>query len=149
MENPKLIYLRSELNSNEYRCPITPQDVNKLITAGFTIYVEFSNNRIFDNLEYIKAGAIITTEPWYVEKFHSGLIIGLKDIPNLEKLRERLLNEIESLQNGTTSINQAKAVSNLANAAINSVMAEIMATKALPDNSQKALSHDYIDIEKV
>jgi len=28
-------------------------------------------------------------------------------------------------------------------------MVEIMATKALPDNPQKALSHDYIDIEKV
>jgi len=71
------------------------------------------------------------------------------NIPNLEKLRERLLNEIESLQNGTTSINQAKAVSNLANAAINSVMVEIMATKSLPDNPQKALENDYIDIEKV
>jgi saccharopine dehydrogenase (NAD+, L-lysine-forming) len=86
MGNPKLIYLRSELNSNEYRCPITPQDVNKLITAGFTIYVELSNNRIFDNVEYIKAGAIITTEPWYTEKFKFGLIIGLKDIPKIEKL---------------------------------------------------------------
>lgn len=71
------------------------------------------------------------------------------NIPNLEKLRERLLNEIESLQEGRTSINQAKAVSNLANAAINSVMAEIMATKALPDNQQKALGNDYIDIEKM
>lgn len=71
------------------------------------------------------------------------------NIPNLEKLRERLLNEIESLQNGSTSINQAKAVSNLANAAINSVMAEIMATKALPDNPQKALENDYIDGEKL
>ena len=86
MGNPKLIYLRSELNSNEYRCPIIPQDVNKLITAGFTIYVELSCNRIFDKIEYIKAGAIITTEPWYAQKFQSGLIIGLKDIPNLEKL---------------------------------------------------------------
>jgi hypothetical protein len=71
------------------------------------------------------------------------------NIPDLSKLRERLLNEIESLQNGSTSINQAKAVSNLANAAINSVIAELMATKALPDNQQKALGHDYIDIEKV
>jgi hypothetical protein len=71
------------------------------------------------------------------------------NIPDLSKLRERLINEIESLQNGSTSINQAKAVSNLANAAINSVLAELMATKALPDNQQKALGHDYIDIEKV
>ena len=86
MGNPKLIYLRSELNSNEYRCPITPYDVNKLIAVGFTIYVESSNNRIFNNIEYLNSGAIITTEPWYSQKFQSGLIIGLKDIPNLEKL---------------------------------------------------------------
>jgi recombinational DNA repair protein RecT len=71
------------------------------------------------------------------------------NIPDLSKLRDRLLNEIESLQNGSTSINQAKAVSNLANATINSVMAELMATKALPDNQKKALGHDYIDIEEV
>jgi Fic family protein len=71
------------------------------------------------------------------------------NIPDLSKLRERLINEIESLQNGTTSINQAKAVSNLANATINSVLAELMATKALPDNEKKALGHDYIDGEKV
>jgi hypothetical protein len=62
-------------------------------------------------------------------------------IPNLEKLRERLLKDIESLQNGTTSINQAKAVSNLANAAINSVMAELMATKALPRNYNPCKIH--------
>ena len=71
------------------------------------------------------------------------------NIPDLSKLRERLQNEIESLQEGRTSINQAKAVSNLANATINSVLAEIMATKALPDNPQKFLDHDYIDIEKM
>ena len=71
------------------------------------------------------------------------------NIPDLSQLRARLLNEIESLQNGSTSINQAKAVSNLANATINSVMAELMATKALPDNTQKAIERDYIDIEKM
>jgi len=71
------------------------------------------------------------------------------NIPNLEKLRERLQNEIESLQEGRTSINQAKAVANLANAAINSIMTEIMATKALPDNPKKVLENDYIDSEKV
>ena len=71
------------------------------------------------------------------------------NIPDLTQLRIRLQSEIESLQNGTTSINQAKTVSNLANSIINSVMVELMATKALPDNDKKALGHDYIDIEKV
>jgi len=71
------------------------------------------------------------------------------NIPNLSKLRERLQSEIESLQEGRTSINQAKAISNLANATINSILAEIMATKALPDNQQKVIEHDYIDIQKM
>ena len=68
------------------------------------------------------------------------------NIPDLTALRERLQLEIETLQAGETSINQAKVVSNLANGVINSVLAEIMATKALPDNSNKVLEHDYIDI---
>jgi len=67
--------------------------------------------------------------------------------PNLSLLRERLQQEIQTLQSGETSINQGKVVSNLANAVINSVLAEIMATKALPDNPNKAIEHDYIDIE--
>ena len=67
--------------------------------------------------------------------------------PNLSLLRERLQQEIQTLQSGETSINQGKVVSNLANAVINSVLAEIMATKALPDNPNKAIEYDYIDIE--
>ena len=84
------------------------------------------------------------------------------NIPDLSLLREQLLNEIENLQAGITSINQAKApsaksvvdlaakaVSNLANSMINSVLAELMTTKALPDNPHKEIGHDYIDIEKM
>jgi hypothetical protein len=68
------------------------------------------------------------------------------NIPDLSILRERLHQEIASLQAGETSINQAKVVSNLANGMINSVLAEIMATKALPDNPNKVIERDYIDI---
>ena len=52
-------------------------------------------------------------------------------IPDLSKLRERLQNEIASLRAGTTSINQDKAVSNMDNATINSVMDEIIETRRL------------------
>ena len=68
------------------------------------------------------------------------------NIPDLTILRERLQQEIETLQAGETSINQAKVVSNLANGMINSVLAEIMATKALPDNPNKVIERDYIEI---
>lgn len=70
------------------------------------------------------------------------------NIPDMTALRAKLEQEIENVQNGTTSINQAKVVSNLANGVINSWLVEIAATKALPDNPQKALEHDYIDMPK-
>jgi hypothetical protein len=69
------------------------------------------------------------------------------NIPDFTHMRQRLEKEIESLQDGLTSINQAKAVSLLANGIIASVAVEIAATKALPDNQHEALEHDYIDIE--
>jgi len=69
------------------------------------------------------------------------------NIPDMTALRERLLAEIEGVQNGTVSINQAKVVSNLANGVINSWLVEIAATKATPDNAQKVIKHDYIDGE--
>jgi hypothetical protein len=67
--------------------------------------------------------------------------------PDLSLLRSQLQQEIQTLQAGETSINQAKVLSNLANGIINSVLAEIMATKALPDNPSKVTERDYIDIE--
>lgn len=70
------------------------------------------------------------------------------NIPDMTKLRERLLAEIEAVQNGTSSINQARVVSNLANGVINSWLVEIAATKATPDNDQKVIERDYIDAEK-
>ena len=68
------------------------------------------------------------------------------NIPDMTELRKRLLAEIKGVQNGTVSINQAKVVSNLANGVINSWLVEIAATKALPDNEQKVIERDYIDI---
>jgi len=70
------------------------------------------------------------------------------NIPDLSALRVRLQKEIENLQDGKSSINQAKAMSNLANAVISSVMAEIAAVKSLPDNQSKVISYDYIDVEQ-
>jgi hypothetical protein len=68
------------------------------------------------------------------------------NIPDMTALRAKLEQEIENVQNGTTSINQAKVVNNLANGVINSWLVEIAATKALPDNNQKVLEHEYIDM---
>ena len=69
------------------------------------------------------------------------------NIPDMTILRERLLTEIDGVQNGTVSINKAKVISNLANGVINSWLVEIAATKALPDNEQKVIERGCIDIE--
>ena len=64
---------------------------------------------------------------------------------DLSGLRKALMQEIKNLQDGKTSINQAKQVAALANATINSCLVEIAETKALPDNPNKQLTVDYID----
>jgi len=69
------------------------------------------------------------------------------NIPDMTSLRAKLEAEIEGVQNGMVSINQAKVVSNLTNSVINSWLVEIAATKATPDNTQKVIEHDYIDGE--
>jgi len=81
-----ILYLRSELNDFEYRTPIIPDDIIKLINNGFIVYVESSKYRIYKDEEYKNAGAIITKKKWYDTKFNNGLIIGLKDIDYLDKL---------------------------------------------------------------
>ena len=80
------IYLRNEINPDEYRTPITPRDVGILIRYGYCIYVQNSNHRIYSNDEYAIYGAIITDIPWYDLQTKNTIIIGLKDLPELHKL---------------------------------------------------------------
>jgi len=78
-----IIYLRSETYPNETRSVLVPEDITKLISSGFKVYVEESH-RIFPDSDFVKAGAILTKEPWYSQP--SDLIIGLKELSNLDKL---------------------------------------------------------------
>ena len=86
MESSILIYLRAELNENEFRCPLIPLDIKKLIDYGYKVYVESSIYRVYEDVEYEKVGAIITKKSWYDNEFKNALIIGLKEISNLDKL---------------------------------------------------------------
>ena len=79
------IYLRKETYVNESRTPIVPEHVNKLIKAGFQIIVESSEKRVFSDMDFLEQGAIITTEPWFSQPSET-LIIGLKELTNLDKL---------------------------------------------------------------
>jgi saccharopine dehydrogenase (NAD+, L-lysine-forming) len=86
MSNKKyIIYIRSE-NINEYRTPIIPKDLYLLINNGYIVYIQNSSHRIYSNNEYIKYGGIITTEEWYSPRFKDAIIIGIKELSNLEKL---------------------------------------------------------------
>ena len=80
----KSIFLRKESIKNEYRTPLVPGDVQTLISNGFKVYVESSESRIYSDFEYEICGAIITTSNW--TKFSDSLIIGLKELDNLNLL---------------------------------------------------------------
>ncbi len=82
--NIKSIFLRKEVYPNEFRCPIVPNDVKILRENGFKVIVQSSSFRCFSNYEFEKAGAIITDENWSF--FPNSLIIGLKELDNIEKL---------------------------------------------------------------
>ena len=82
----KIIYIRKELNNNEKRTPIIPSDIKNLINNNYSIYIESSQNRIFNDNEYEKEGAFITILKWEHPKFKDALIIGLKELDNLNNL---------------------------------------------------------------
>lgn len=78
------IFIRNETYNNEYRCPVVPKDISLLISYGYIVYVESSNNRCYTNDEYENYGAIIITSNWI--NYNDCLIIGLKELTNLNNL---------------------------------------------------------------
>ena len=82
----KIIYIRSETIKNEYRTPLNPQHINILINNGFIVYIQSSLYRIYKDKEYIENGGIITSDEWYSQKYKNALIIGIKELSNLDKL---------------------------------------------------------------
>jgi saccharopine dehydrogenase (NAD+, L-lysine-forming) len=76
------IYIRDEYFDNEFRTPLVPNDIKKLINNNFLIYIESSNKRIYKDNEYSIAN--ITTKKWYDDEFKEALIIGLKDFDKKE-----------------------------------------------------------------
>jgi saccharopine dehydrogenase (NAD+, L-lysine-forming) len=75
------IYIRDEYIDNEYRTPLVPNDIKRLIDNNFIIYIELSNKRIYTDNDYLKIDnrIIITNIKWYENEFKDALIIGLKD----------------------------------------------------------------------
>jgi saccharopine dehydrogenase (NAD+, L-lysine-forming) len=85
-----IIYIRRESIDNEFRAPLTPNDIKILIKNGFIIYVQSCLNRIFNDEEYNISGATITNKSWFDEIFNDAIIIGIKELTNLEKLNNNI-----------------------------------------------------------
>lgn len=74
----------------EHRSALTPTTTKALIDAGYTVNVERSPERIFDDEEFEKAGATLVPENTWREAPTDHIIIGLKELP-VEDCRSHLV----------------------------------------------------------
>jgi len=81
-----IIYIRKEIINNEYRTPLIPNHITILINNGFIVYIQYCLNRIYHNNDYVEQGGIITKEEWFSPRFKNAIIIGIKELNNLDKL---------------------------------------------------------------
>lgn len=65
----------------EHRSALTPTTAKALIDAGYTVNVERSPERIFDDSEFEKVGAKLVPENTWREAPTDNIIIGLKELP--------------------------------------------------------------------
>ena len=86
MVEKKIIYIRKEKINNEYRTPLIPCHVKILVNHGFIIYIQNSIERVYNNDQYIENGCIITNKEWYDLLFKDAIIIGIKELKDLDKL---------------------------------------------------------------
>ncbi|KAH9906359.1 hypothetical protein F4778DRAFT_769454 [Xylariomycetidae sp. FL2044] len=77
---PTVLHLRSETKPLERRSALTPTTAKALIDAGYTVNVEKSSLRIFDDQEFADVGAhLVSTGSWKdVSTDH--IIVGLKEL---------------------------------------------------------------------
>lgn len=80
MTNPSL-WLRCEKKEFERRAALTPTTAKKLIDAGFDIYVERDEQRIFDDDEYEAVGCKLVENNSWPSAPADIPIIGLKELP--------------------------------------------------------------------
>ncbi|KAG2023271.1 saccharopine dehydrogenase [Coprinopsis cinerea AmutBmut pab1-1] len=80
MSKPTL-WLRCEKKEFERRAALTPTTAKKLIEAGFDIFVEKDEQRIFDDSEYEAAGCKLVENNTWASAPKDVPIIGLKELP--------------------------------------------------------------------
>lgn len=76
-----VLHLRSEQKPLEFRSCLTPTTAKALIDAGYTVNVERSPIRIFDDEEFTAVGANLVDEYSYPNVPSDHIIVGLKELP--------------------------------------------------------------------
>ncbi|OLN82888.1 Saccharopine dehydrogenase [NAD(+), L-lysine-forming] protein-like protein [Colletotrichum chlorophyti] len=79
-----VLHLRSETKPLEHRSCLTPSTTKALIDAGYTVNVERSPVRIFDDAEFEAAGATLVPEGSWENAPESHIIVGLKELEEKE-----------------------------------------------------------------
>ncbi|EFX04222.1 saccharopine dehydrogenase [Grosmannia clavigera kw1407] len=74
------LLLRSETKHLEHRSALTPTTTKALIDAGFTVKVERSPGRIFEDAEFEAVGATLIPEGSWVDAPKEEIIVGLKEL---------------------------------------------------------------------
>jgi saccharopine dehydrogenase (NAD+, L-lysine-forming) len=72
------LWLREEINPDEHRTVLTPDDARTLIADGVGLTVEESTHRVFGTAEYAAAGARIVTAGTWSDAPDETVILGLK-----------------------------------------------------------------------
>jgi saccharopine dehydrogenase (NAD+, L-lysine-forming) len=65
----------------EHRSALTPTTTKALIDAGYTVNIERSPERIFDDSEFEAVGATLVPENTWREAPADHIIVGLKELP--------------------------------------------------------------------
>lgn len=85
---PPHLWLRHEVKPGEERVAATPENVAKLMAAGYRVSVEESKTRCIADSEYAKLGCtMVPTESW-PKAPSSAIIFGLKELPDNDDFLE-------------------------------------------------------------
>ncbi|WP_267554336.1 hypothetical protein [Rhizobium rhizogenes] len=78
----KTIWVRGEVNPNERRSPLTPDDAASLIRQGYEVHVETAPKRVFSDSEYQQRGCIIEPRDSWRRQRDDAVTLGIK-LPEL------------------------------------------------------------------
>lgn len=78
------LHLRAETKPLEARAALTPTTTKELLDNGFNVFVEESEQSVFDAEEYAKVGATLVPAGSWKSAPKDRIIIGLKELPENE-----------------------------------------------------------------